>query len=146
MEPDKPLHHHLACQRTHHRRRETSSHQAKTKYRGGSMAQQRLQREIRLVEIGNTGMTVKVESGGCCCHHRQIDKPRDGHGDRDVPLGGGVALFTRPTVEMLRQRGVQINHVRHDGRPQHPGGQEHRFRGWQAWDRHPFSELRQIRL
>lgn len=87
------------------------------------MAQQRLQREIRLVEIGNTGMTVKVESCGCSSHHRQIDKPRDGHGDRHVPLGGGVTFFTRPTVEMLSQRGVEIDHMRHDGRPQHPGGQ-----------------------
>ncbi|WP_157841594.1 hypothetical protein [Enterobacter sp. FB] len=110
------------------------------------MAQQRLQREIGLVEIGNTGMTVKVESCGCSSHHRQINKPRDGHGDRHVPLGGGVTFFTRPTVEMLSQRGVQIDHVRHDGRPQHPGGQEHRFGGRQAWDRHPFTELRQIRL
>ena len=110
------------------------------------MAQQRLQREIRLVEIGNTCMTVKVKSGGCGGHHRQIDKPRDGHGDRHVPLGGGVTFFTRPTVEMLSQRGVEIDHMRHDGRPQHPGGQEHRFRGRQAWDRHSFTELRQIRL
>ncbi|EJD6659376.1 TPA: hypothetical protein I3798_002058 [Enterobacter cloacae] len=34
----------------------------------------------------------------------------------------------------------------HDGRPQHPGSEEHRFRGWQAWDHHPFTELRQVRL
>jgi hypothetical protein len=32
-------------------------------------------------------VSVKVESGGSGCHHRQIDKTGNGHGDRHIPFG-----------------------------------------------------------
>ncbi len=65
------------------------------------MTQQRLQRQVSLVKIGNPGMPVKVERGGGGGHHRQIHKSGNGHRDSHIPFRGGVALFTRPAMQIL---------------------------------------------
>ena len=91
-------------------------------------------------------MTIKVESGSGGRHHRQIHETGNRHGKRDIPFCRGIAFLTGATVQMLCQGGVQVNHMRHNGRPEDASCQEYRFRGGQTWDHHPFTQLHQIRL
>ncbi|VFT76194.1 Uncharacterised protein [Klebsiella aerogenes] len=70
------------------------------------VAQQWLQRSVSLIEIGDAGMAVEMECRRGGRHHRQVDKPGNGHGDRHIPAGRVIAFFPRTAVQMLGKRGM----------------------------------------
>ncbi len=53
------------------------------------------QRHVGLIEIGDAGMAIKVECRRSGRHHRQIDEPGNGHGDRHIPSGSRYSVLFR---------------------------------------------------
>ncbi len=70
-----------------------------------------------------------MEDAGGHDQHRHVDEPGDRHGDDDVDLleaeDAAALVGSAPDHAALGQRRVQVDHVRHDGRAQDPGRQEH---------------------
>ena len=87
-----------------------------------------------------------MKRGGGSGHHRQVDETGDGHGDGDVDFGGGIALRLIVLTADLGKRRMQIDHVRHDGGTQYPGGQKYRIAVRQIGQRHPLQQRRKLRL
>ncbi|MNE53871.1 hypothetical protein D3C80_1486210 [compost metagenome] len=110
------------------------------------MAQQRFQRQISLIEIGDAGMTVKMKRRCGCRHHGEINESGNRHRNTHIPFGCRIAFLPGAIMRILRQRRVEIDNMRHDRRAQNTGCQKHSFRGWQAGYCHTFAQLHQIRL
>ncbi|STQ43684.1 Uncharacterised protein [Ewingella americana] len=92
IEFHKALHHHLPGQGANHGGREARGNQTQAKGGGSRLPEQGLQREVSLIQLANALMPAEVESRRGGCHHRQIDKTGDGHGNADIQLGGRIAL------------------------------------------------------
>ena len=70
-----------------------------------------------------------MEDGGGHDQHRHVDEPGDRHRDHDVDLleaeDAPALVGIRADHAPLRQRRMQVDHVRHHGRAQDSRGQEH---------------------
>ncbi len=89
------------------------------------MAEQRRQRQVSLIKLGDGAVAAEVERGGGGRHHRQVNKASNGHGDRHIQLGRRVTLTFITARPELRQRRMEIDDVRHNGGAQHARRQEY---------------------
>ncbi len=93
---------------------------------------------VDVVESRDAGQPGRVEDSRADQQHAHVDQPGDDHGDDHVDaLEAEEALLLArvlPHDAALRQRRVEVDHVRHHRRAEDPGGEQHALRAVEARD------------
>jgi hypothetical protein len=86
--------------------------------------------------VADVGHAALVEDGRRDHEHARVDEPGDPHREDDVddlePVDAPLGLVRRADDPVLRERGVEVDHVRHHRGAEDPDGQQHALRALEA--------------
>ena len=137
--PDEALHHDLPGERADARRREPRREERDPEEEVRVPAELRLELVGDLHEVvADVRQALLVEDRGGDDQHAHVDDACDPHRDHHVdelePVDAALLLLRRSDDAVLRQRGVEVDHVRHHGRTKDPDCEQHALGALEARD------------
>ena len=126
---DVALHHDLAGERADARGREARGEQRDAEDDVGVATDDRPEPAVGLVDVADLRQAARVEDARGHDQHGHVDEPGDRHRDHDVDLleaeDAPALVGVGADDAALRERGVEVDDVRHDRRAEDAGGQQH---------------------